>query len=109
MFIKNNKLNFIKRKLFYKLEIKKLLLNYLLRKFGIIFKFKIIKLDKLFFLQSLLNFELKNFYFIISHVSIKNSCILSGYNKNIFRYFKLSRIHLRYVFSLGFLTGLKKR
>src|SRR5690348_16665617 len=39
---------------------------------------------------------------------IKNRCLINNRNKSIYRDFKLNRISLRELASLGFINGLKK-
>ena len=49
-----------------------------------------------------------NFNFFSSGSLLRRHCILTGYPKSVFRFFKLSRHQCKKYASFGFLTGMRK-
>lgn len=83
-------------------------------------KFLLVELNKLI-LKSLLSHDSFNnnerfyFYYLLKRYSIHSSislyrrfCVLTGYSKSVFRYFKLSRHQCKKYASDGLLVGMRK-
>jgi len=91
--------DFKQRKVFRLSEIYKTVLQFILlylKKISQVLCFVIIKL---------LHKHLCNFSYVCR---IKNYCIVTGRSRSVYRHFKVSRIHLRYLGSEGLFFGLKK-
>lgn len=93
LFIKDQKkrLNFVKN------EKKRIILKHLLNNTKLIFEQRILLMEK----QQKLNKK-------ISHTQIKNRCSITNRGRGILSNFKLSRIRLRELLSLGLVPGYKK-
>jgi len=89
-----NKKNFTR---FESVELNKLVLKSLLREFFFSTEHRI-------YFSYLLN----NFSLLASGSRFRRSCIVSGYPKSVFRFFRLTRHMCRYYASYGFLVGMRK-
>ena len=91
--------DFTQRKVFKLTEIYKNVLQFILlflKKFSQLLCFIIVKLWRK---------HLSNFSYLCR---VKNYCIVTGRSRSVYRQFKVSRIHVRYLGSEGLFFGLKK-
>lgn len=86
-----------KRQLIQKFELKKLFYDFIIYQHG----FKKYKLHALYYRGTLP----KN----SSYIRAKNYCILTGRNKGVYRMFKVSRIKIRELLSVGLLPNYIKQ